>query len=335
MVVSRGLAIVSMWCALIAVEAQSCRALGQENKAGTAASQTGRDQPIPRRQYVASGSISELVLVPAVCEELKISTKQRQVILDAEHLVVSVGEIGQIHVSLRNARLALERAVQSGDPRQFGKAQRELAVATNRQARATEACDESVRALLTPAQNERLVQIMLRQEGIRAVTRPDVAENVGMTKEQIAQFHGILAEREAEVEAAQAAERATPEAQARLAEWSRVVKKHQNHETLNDQDLRVLAESNKRAKVRGEELDRFEQTTDALLTRVLTPPQQRRLSALFGPDFDLHLLTRRAQPKPERKQSSRPDAKKGTDVGKEGAPSNETRTGPHRSARHA
>ena len=35
-----------------------------------------------------------------------------------------------------------------------------------------------------------------------------------------------------------------------------------------------------------------------LLTGVLTPPQQRRLTVLFGPDFDLHLLTRKAQPKP-------------------------------------
>ncbi len=72
------------------------------------------------------------------------------------------------------------------------------------------------------------------------------------------------------------------------------MRKHQNHQALNDQDRGVLAESNQRAKKNGEKLDQFEQTTDALLTRVLTPPQQRRLTALFGPDFDLHLLTRQS-----------------------------------------
>ncbi len=142
------------------------------------------------------------MFVPAVCKELNISSEQRQVVLDAKLRAVSVSEIGQISTSLRNARLHLQRAAQSGDPQQFATAQRELAVATNHQSRATEARDESVRALLTPAQIERLVQIMLRQEGIRAVTRPDVAENVGMTKEQIAQFHGILAKREAEARSA-------------------------------------------------------------------------------------------------------------------------------------
>ncbi len=41
-VVSRGRAITSMWCVLIAVEAQSCLAQGQENKGGTDAKQTAR-----------------------------------------------------------------------------------------------------------------------------------------------------------------------------------------------------------------------------------------------------------------------------------------------------
>ena len=67
---------------------------------------------------------------------------------------------------------------------------------------------------------------------------------------------------------------------------------------------------------RTEELDRFEQTTDALLTRVLTPSQRRRLTVLFGPDFDLRLLTRK-QPKPERKPASRGDGEKGKEEGKE------------------
>jgi len=263
------------------------------------------------------------VFVPAVCEELKISPKQREVLLAAFLGAVSVEASGELSTSVRNAGLHLQRAEQSGDPEQIATAQSELAMFKALRAKATETRDEAVRALLTPAQNKRLFQILLRQEGIRAVTRPVVAESIGMTEEQVAEIQGILAEREAKLKAWRAADRNTPKAQAQIAAVDRVVRKNQNHEAFDDEDRRVMKERSSREKMRTEDFDRFEQTTDALLTRVLNRPQQRRLAALYGPDFDLRLLTREAQPKPEQKPASRGDSGKGQNEKKEGTRPNE------------
>ena len=88
----------------------------QEKKGGIGAKANARQPASPRRDYVATGSISELVFVPAVCEELNISPKQRQVVLDAKLRAASFEEIGQINTSLRNAGLDLQRAVHRETP---------------------------------------------------------------------------------------------------------------------------------------------------------------------------------------------------------------------------
>jgi hypothetical protein len=293
-------------------------AYAQQAKKSASDIPTNRPGSIPQRNYVETSSISKLVTVPAICEELRISPEFRQKIIDAQRDAVSFSQQQQNNRFFRNAFQHWREAVRSGDEARIAATSQEMATARSKQAQATAACDQAVRALLTPAQYRRLFQILVRQEGIRALARRELAEQVGLSEDQLAEFQEVLAEREKTLQDWRNRNENRPDADEFAEKTQRVIEKSRAQQLLTKEDHLVLDEFTKRGRRNEEELDRFERSVDVRLARVLTRYQMQRFNRLLGADFDLHRLTREAQPKQEPKPGNQGEPQK-VEIGKPNA----------------
>lgn len=272
----------------------------QQARAEERTDPTERPRRIPMHKFVWSGSISRLVFDRALGEELGITAEDRQelnkAIGRAEPSLLSQQRMR----ALKNANTRLSSAKHSGDRQQIAAAQANLDAVNQDIANGAAACDRAVRRLLSPAQYKRLVEILLQQEGARALKRPEIAAKLELLKPQMALIQQILADREREIEAwhQRIARKAQESGSAREVE--RLVRKAREQGPLSREEHKVLDEFWERAMRNTAELDRFEDRVDAQLWRVLTPAQKRRFNKLRGEPFDMHQLTREGHLEAER-----------------------------------
>jgi hypothetical protein len=250
---------------------------------------------IPEREFVWRGSISVLVYIPAVRDELRISPELYEKIKTAQEQAASFYEMQQVHQRIRVANQDWQEALRSRDKDAILLAGRNLDEARAIEANDDASKDKATRSLLTEAQSRRLFQISVQQEGARALLRPEAAEQLGLSDDQRLQLQNVMAALQAERDALRERIEADPAVQKRAARVREIVEKSRNGARPPDDDLQFLAESWKRGELTTREYDRLDERADDRLMKVLTRYQRQGLNRLRGPDFDLRLLTRDAE----------------------------------------
>jgi hypothetical protein len=273
-----------------------CWAWAQENLQPSPPQPRPVTKAIPRREFVPAESISDLVSLPAVSDELKISPAMLREILKTQDEAVSFFQMQQIATGFRHAFQKWQDALQSGDEEAILSAEKGLAQARLIEAEAIDQRDAVTRNLLTPAQNKRLFQILLRMEGIRSIRRPEIAAELGMDEDQQLRVQQVLEDRERGLRALGDRISSKPATQEMAKKVDAIVKKNFAKQPLSEDELKVLSDFWKKGRVNDEEVDRFDEAIDARLLNILRRSQRARIARLSGSDFDLNRLTRKAQP---------------------------------------
>ncbi len=125
---------------------------------------------------------SMLVMMPAVQEELKLTDDQKQKLRDwSKQMRTQFEESGQ------ELREQGEAAVQRMD---LGAVMRLMGSVKD----LTRQNDAGLAQILTRVQQTRLEQILLQMEGVTAIARPEIAEQLQLTDEQAQQIEAIITE---------------------------------------------------------------------------------------------------------------------------------------------
>lgn len=265
-------------------------------------------------RYNVTRSPSQLLAFPSIQKELKISPSLMIRINSSQLTALPVPRESRLATNLRNARLRWRQALVSGDAAKIASARGELDRATIEKDRALSSRDRAALSLLSPSQRKRLIQIFIRYLGIRALANPEIALQVGLTEDQVAEIQGILAFREREVEGQRSLTENNEESRRIASEFNRVVSKSRAGQHLTEGDHRVLMEFAKRSKIREGERDRFELRVDEHIARILTRFQRQQFNKMLGPYFDLRLLDENYNTTGDAKREGNRDSKVESDA---------------------
>lgn len=267
----RVLAFTALFLAVacMASEAQQQRGGRQRGQRGEGgAQQGGAQQRGPQRgpggggfgqrgPGMMGGGISNLLRSEQVQKEIKVTEDQKS-------QLTKLSEAQRAEMRERFAgRGGENREEQSEAQRQ---AQRETMMKEfQERAKKTE---EKIRGILTAEQFKRLKQIELQQQGVEALRRPDMAQALGLTEEQIQKlkeiFDGIQKQRE------------------EIGEQSRSL--FQGFRDASEDERAKLREKGEQLRAKGENL-RKESQQKAMA--VLNDEQKGKLKAMMGEPFKL------------------------------------------------
>ncbi len=230
------------------------------------------------RSYAASGSLLDIVQVASVASALDVSPGQLAKIREST---------GGSSRGIAELNRAIIYARDHGQVDQFNAASASLS-----QLRSSD--DAAVRKVLKPKQMNRLLQIVLQQEGIRAILRQEVREAIGMSDEQLESLQLAVQAREAERDETRSVrEQSLPQSHvARNAEINRKIVVAGSTDAIGAEDKKFLAqqvELRRRYEAADKKADR---RLEQGLVQLLTKSQKARFLKLYGKPFDLDTLTR-------------------------------------------
>jgi len=168
----------------------------------------------------------------------------------------------------------------------------DFAAMRERMAKLQTDAETALAKILTKAQQTRILQIQLRQEGPMAVTKPAMQKKLNMSDDQIAQIEMIVGQREATQQELRNAGREmftafrTPDGQPldRAAMNAKM------------QDPQFKAQMEKMRKNAEQQRTQLEDTTIAMIGKTLTKKQHLAFQKMQGPPFDVAKLDRNYDP---------------------------------------
>ena len=141
--------------------------------------------------------------------------------------------------------------------------------------------EEKIRGVLKPEQFKRLKQIELQQQGVEALRRPDMAQVIGLSEEQVEElkevFEGIRKQRE------------------EIGEQSRSI--FQGFRDASEDERAELRKKGEQLRARGEELQKEVQKK---AMGVLNDDQKGKLKGLMGEPFKLERRSMSGRPGGQR-----------------------------------
>lgn len=160
--------------------------------------------------------------------------------------------------------------------------------------------------MLTPAQNRRLAEIAIRQEGIFAIVRPEISEKLGLSVEQVGSARGVIGRMEEREKSIRAEAQALDSfVQSHLVRWRRDVDSMRAEgipvaqETVkavnkrNDEEYRKLFEMHRSYK---KLLTAAREAAAKGLSELLEPSQKAAFEGMCGKPFDLAELQYNGRP---------------------------------------